>query len=58
MFPIFLVQLALLVITVRSIYVVIQSSRIMGWLDIAFHISIAIFALSILLPHSYSYYIH
>lgn len=58
MFPIFLVQLALLVITVRSIYVVVKSSRTIGWLDIAYHISLAIFALSILLPHSYSYYIH
>jgi steroid 5-alpha reductase family enzyme len=58
MFPIFLVQLALLVITVRSIYVVVQRPRTMSWLDILFNISIAIFALSILLPHSYSYYIH
>lgn len=57
MFPISLVQLALLVITVRSIYVVIKRSRIMSWLDTAYYISIAIFALSILLPHSYSYYI-
>lgn len=58
MFPVFLVQVALLVIAIRSIYVVIKSSRAMSWLDIAFHISMAIFALSILLPHGYSYYIH
>jgi steroid 5-alpha reductase family enzyme len=58
MFPIFLVQLALFVIAVRSIYAVIKNARTMGWLDIAFHISLAIFTLSILLPHSYSYYIH
>jgi steroid 5-alpha reductase family enzyme len=57
MFPIFLVQLALLIIAIRSIYVVVKSSRAMSWLDIAFYISVAIFALSILLPHSYSYYI-
>ncbi len=58
MFPVFLVQLALLIITARSIYVVVKRSRMMGWLDIAFHISIAVFALSILLPHNYSYYIN
>ncbi|MDB5053725.1 MAG: hypothetical protein JWM44_1775 [Bacilli bacterium] len=58
MFPAFLVQIALWVIVVRSIYVVVKRSRGMNWLDITFHLSIAIVALNILLPHGYSYYIY
>jgi hypothetical protein len=58
MFPIFLIQIALLVVIVRSIYVVVKGSHSMSGLDIAFHISIAILAISFLFPHSYSYYIH
>lgn len=49
--PGILIQIALIIIIVRSIYVVIQRVNIhsKNWLDIFFHISIAIVALGFLL---------
>jgi hypothetical protein len=58
MLPAILVQLALWVIVIRSIYVVVKRSFTMHWLDVLFHISIAIVAFSLLYPHAYSYYFH
>ncbi|MDB5083308.1 MAG: hypothetical protein JWN30_194 [Bacilli bacterium] len=45
--PEFILQIALLIILVRSVYVAIQllNSSHKAWLDILFHISVAIFAL-------------
>jgi ABC-type uncharacterized transport system permease subunit len=58
MLPALLVQLALIILVIRSIYVAVQISHSRQWLDILFHISIAIVAFSFLFPHDYYYYIH
>jgi len=58
MFPIFLVQIALVVIIVRSIFVIVKSNNKLSGLEIAYYISIILVAASFLLPHNYSYYIH
>jgi hypothetical protein len=58
MFPALIVQLALIILTVRSIYVTVNIFHSKKWLEILFHISIAIVALSLLFPYGFHYYIH
>jgi hypothetical protein len=49
--PTLLVQIALIIIIVRSVYVVVQKVGLpkKPWLDILFHVSIAIVALTLLM---------
>ncbi|MCU6795453.1 MULTISPECIES: hypothetical protein [Paenibacillus] len=51
MIPTILVQVALIIIIIRSLYVVIQKANLPSkfWLDILFHISVALIALHFLL---------
>jgi hypothetical protein len=51
MIPTILVQIALVIIIARSIYVVVQKAKLASqfWLDILFHISVALVALHFLL---------
>jgi hypothetical protein len=51
MIPTIIIQIALIIILVRSVYVVVQkiNTSHKAWLDILFHASIAIVALNFLL---------
>jgi hypothetical protein len=51
MIPTILVQIALIIIIVRSLYVVVQKANLASkfWLDLLFHASIALVALHFLL---------
>jgi steroid 5-alpha reductase family enzyme len=51
MIPTIVIQIALIIIVVRSVYVVVQriNSSHKAWIDILFHASVAIVALNFLL---------